>query len=572
LKKQTVQFMITETNNRTLEYDLWTFIKAKYSLNSLFFVLVLHPLLRQRLQLVPYKDTVEIMDCKMIDIERQRARTKQAVDQGDIRFHFRPVSILYRQTGQAWRYPFPSQLRHDQSLDSNQESSRHVDLNALGNLNNLPMLSGALLALPLVDSESPSIVLECFVQSIREKKNTTSHLDDSHFLLLLKDLDHLLSYNDISNFIDHSRICKTSRLYIEQDILLVNPLPTPSASLPESIIPRSQTSIKADAILCGEKGSGKTHTALFIAALHHLLIKRGIVYLDCKVMKETPGMRMNDLLQEITKTFRDALSWRHSVIVLDNLDEIAPHYSSNTISDDSSKSQQVDPAAAGQSRLVSDHLTYLLREYKAQGYDLVTIVTCRTGGVSLLLLQELDLVEPTMLPIADSVFRSSLFMKHLQATCPTQIWDDASHWSAEIARKTDGFRPQDYRRLALAVNDKMQKKDDVPTRMNDILDECIAEYTPLSRLRSQASWPSSRIKWEAVGGLFDVKKKLQSTVARPMKDRAIYSKAQVSLSKGILLFGPPGKLCHACSIFFFFALSDVFICNQDVARRILYPL
>ncbi|MDZ4285626.1 MAG: AAA family ATPase, partial [Candidatus Sungbacteria bacterium] len=52
--------------------------------------------------------------------------------------------------------------------------------------------------------------------------------------------------------------------------------------------------------------------------------------------------------------------------------------------------------------------------------------------------------------------------------------------------------------------------------------------------------PVSSIRWSKIGGLADVKKKLQQVIEWPVKHAALMQKLNISQPKGMLLFGPPG--------------------------------
>ncbi|XP_065619719.1 cell division control protein 48 homolog B-like isoform X1 [Quercus suber] len=49
-----------------------------------------------------------------------------------------------------------------------------------------------------------------------------------------------------------------------------------------------------------------------------------------------------------------------------------------------------------------------------------------------------------------------------------------------------------------------------------------------------------KVTWEGIGGLKDLKKKLQQAVERPIKHSAAFSRLGISPVRGILLHGPPG--------------------------------
>jgi peroxin-1 len=64
-------------------------------------------------------------------------------------------------------------------------------------------------------------------------------------------------------------------------------------------------------------------------------------------------------------------------------------------------------------------------------------------------------------------------------------------------------------------------------------------FTPRRKL-SLNDQASGSANWDDIGGLFDVKEALASTILSPAKYRRIYSKAKIRLPRGVLLFGCPG--------------------------------
>ena len=59
------------------------------------------------------------------------------------------------------------------------------------------------------------------------------------------------------------------------------------------------------------------------------------------------------------------------------------------------------------------------------------------------------------------------------------------------------------------------------------------------------------VTWNDVGGLENVKKELQELVQYPVEHPDQYLKFGMTPSKGVLFYGPPGKLtnCHSTSLY-----------------------
>ncbi|GFZ10918.1 cell division cycle 48B [Actinidia rufa] len=83
-----------------------------------------------------------------------------------------------------------------------------------------------------------------------------------------------------------------------------------------------------------------------------------------------------------------------------------------------------------------------------------------------------------------------------------------------------------------------------------------------------------KVSWEDIGGLKDLKKKLQKAVEWPLKHSAAFSRLGVSPVRGILLHGPPGcskttlakATAHAAQASFFSLRFDHFLFASIVLR------
>ncbi len=78
------------------------------------------------------------------------------------------------------------------------------------------------------------------------------------------------------------------------------------------------------------------------------------LYLDCKKLKNSRGIRMQDILNELRQVFDEAGHTSPTLVILDDLDELAPNYDEGGSTDDSSQMQQVNPMAVDQSKRIAD--------------------------------------------------------------------------------------------------------------------------------------------------------------------------------------------------------------------------
>ena len=73
--------------------------------------------------------------------------------------------------------------------------------------------------------------------------------------------------------------------------------------------------------------------------------------------------------------------------------------------------------------------------------------------------------------------------------------------------------------------------------MQDFMD-VIKEMEPSAMREVFVEVPD--VKWDDIGGLFPIKQELQETVEWPLKYQEIFTYADATPPKGILLYGPPG--------------------------------
>ena len=76
------------------------------------------------------------------------------------------------------------------------------------------------------------------------------------------------------------------------------------------------------------------------------------------------------------------------------------------------------------------------------------------------------------------------------------------------------------------------------------------------------------VTWNDVGGLENVKKELQELVQYPVEHPDQYLKFGMTPSKGVLFYGPPGKLTNCHSTLHLIDTAQNFIHSIVVARPV----
>jgi peroxin-1 len=124
-----------------------------------------------------------------------------------------------------------------------------------------------------------------------------------------------------------------------------------------------------------------------------------------------------------------------------------------------------------------------------------------------------------------------------------------------FSRMTEGFRPRDLLKLASRARRLLSQGDDVTSSTTrEATERVLQDFTPLARIGLDMIKPKAGLSWNEIGGLFEVKKKLEGALLRPVKYRAIYQQAKIRLPRGFLLVGPTGcgksclvpALAHEC--------------------------
>ncbi|NPA87013.1 MAG: AAA family ATPase, partial [Candidatus Diapherotrites archaeon] len=124
----------------------------------------------------------------------------------------------------------------------------------------------------------------------------------------------------------------------------------------------------------------------------------------------------------------------------------------------------------------------------------------------------------------------------------------------EIAERTHGFVGAD---LAALVREAAMKalrrvlpkidleKEEIPPEILDELvvkredfEEALKEVRPSALREVFIEVPN--VRWDDIGGLREVKKKLREAVEYPLKYREVFDKMGIEPPRGILLYGPPG--------------------------------
>jgi peroxin-1 len=287
--------------------------------------------------------------------------------------------------------------------------------------------------------------------------------------------------------------------------------------------------------LCGPTGIGRTHSAFMVAALSRLRFQQATLYLDCKRLQESSG-RMMEILAQLQTMFEQGVKGRSTLIILDELDVLAPNLSGEE-SDTAARSHSTNPAALDQSKLITDRLLQLIEAAsgKKAGEDcrnISVLVTCPSAeSVHPAILESCTLSSNVVaIPSMKGEERAALLGKMIGVSIPLD--------PAFVGPMTEGYRPRDLEKVASRARQML--RSDSSKAVDEVVSASLEGFVPLSQMSIARSHKASGLSWSELGGLFRVKEKLASTILHPAKYRLIYEKASVRLPRGVLLFGPPG--------------------------------
>jgi peroxin-1 len=430
-------------------------------------------------------------------------------------------------------------------------SEENPSLKVPDELRNIPLRIGALISLPFTSStlfncaasfpSSHRCLYRLIVTDNTDHTEAVDNDDEEDDYVFTQDVVDLLRLPGVE-----SAQCEYLREAaidgIDQTDVLYSSCPNvrSSSALSSYGLPNTVPST----LVYGEIGSGKTYTALLLAAMSHLLNKRSITYLDCRRLKNTQGLRLEGIMDEILFAFQHATAPTPSVIILDDLDELVPH----TETDHSSENRNVqpyNPTLVDQCHALAGLVRHLLRSAWDSGADLKVVITakdpeCLSGSVR----DDLMDTQLARLPLLSEKDRIELFHAFLDRLgvqrydSVSKLHDPGVTKALGFGPKTTGFRPLDL--LQLAERLKSAFTSYVSSDSLRLLEKVLRDYVPLSQRAALIEYIQHEYSMDDVGGLLNAKQELATTMLRPARYRRIYQHADLRLPRGILLFGPPG--------------------------------
>ncbi|KAL7469055.1 hypothetical protein ACHAXS_009299 [Conticribra weissflogii] len=293
------------------------------------------------------------------------------------------------------------------------------------------------------------------------------------------------------------------------------------------------------------------------------------VYLDCQTLQASTATTLRTIVEEIQSSYLEATRQQPCLLILDDLDSLAPNVDSSGANGDGSiQHQPPNPALLGQVQVIVDHLLFLSHHHGVEdpgGSDsqvskgIVLLITCRDrGALSSRLLRSGILQSVVETPSLDAPIRARFLVDELYPNRERSA--KIPHGISRLGKITDGFRPHDLKSLASRIRNSLLLRrlhsedgadstpfdaDVDPTEFTEQVEKeatsILFDFVPLSQQSLNISHHDRAVDWSSIGGLYKAKQALHDVVIHPIKFKRIYSKAPITLPSGVLLFGLPGS-------------------------------
>jgi peroxin-1 len=290
----------------------------------------------------------------------------------------------------------------------------------------------------------------------------------------------------------------------------------------------------------GPLGIGKTHLCLSLASFARIQHNWTTLYLDCRRIRESL-LNLNGILEELQKIFQFARGLNKALIILDDLDCLAPNVYRDQVEhlEASAQAHGLNPSVMDQSKIIADRIVHLFENS----------VCCSAGDISLLVTctDEYSIQDSirrhkdcSSCDAVRELSRKNRFelLKNVFQRSSLNEWEESEVLDV-LQAASEGFRPRDIVDLSALIRQKVYSGQ-CSTISQEVLVKVFRDFTPLSRIAVNRQSTSARVDWSEIGGLFHVKSVLNASIVQPSKYSLLYSSGKVRLPKGVLLFGPSG--------------------------------
>ena len=281
-------------------------------------------------------------------------------------------------------------------------------------------------------------------------------------------------------------------------------------------------------IFYGPPGTGKTHLARAIANE----IQAKFYYINGP---DIVGTMYGETEGNLRKMFNEATHHAPSIIMIDELDALAP--------------KRGETGSHSDTRAVTQLLALLDGLRKVDGVVVVG-TTNRIEAIDVALRRPGRFDREVFFAPPDAKGRSDILQIHSREM---PLNNEALDYLPEVAEQTIGYVGADLmelcreaglealRRNSLVVKDRLSalrfEANNIAVTKNNF-DAAIAKISPSALREIMVTIPGT--KWNDIGGLEEVKKRLVELIELPLAKPDLFSSMGIVVPKGILLHGPAG--------------------------------
>lgn len=278
----------------------------------------------------------------------------------------------------------------------------------------------------------------------------------------------------------------------------------------------------------GPPGSGKTYLARAVANE----VNAGFYYINGP---EVVGTMFGETEANLRKIFAEAAHHAPSLVLIDELDAIAPHREKSGSQSDV--------------RMVTQLLSLLDGLMKVDGLVVIG-TTNRAGAIDVAMRRPGRFDHEIFIGPPGADGRLDILNIH---TREMPLADSALEHLPQVASVTHGFVGADLmqlcreaglnalRRSSSGLLDHLAafrfREDMLEVEARDF-DDALTKIRPSAIREAFVTIPN--VSWADVGGLTEVKEQLRNSVERPLKQPEAFRAAGVTPPTGLLLYGPPG--------------------------------
>ncbi len=281
-------------------------------------------------------------------------------------------------------------------------------------------------------------------------------------------------------------------------------------------------------IFYGPPGSGKTHLARAIANE----VDAGFYYINGP---DVVGTMYGETEANLRKIFAEAAHHAPSIVLIDELDAIAPH--------------RDKAGAQSDVRMVTQLLSLLDGLMKVDGLVVIG-TTNRVDAVDPALRRPGRFDQEIFFGPPGAEGRLDILRIHAREM---PLSPEAAAYLSHVASVTHGFVGADLMELCRAAGLSALRRnygtfmdhlaafrirDDALEVIPGDFDDALTKVRPSAIRESFVSVPD--VSWDDVGGLARVKEQLRESVELPIRQPDVFRKAGITPPTGVLLYGPPG--------------------------------